>query len=197
MNEYLTGIFDCNAFLYIPFVRLCKHGQITLLTLSVHMRALGSRSVTRFTARHAGSIFIAIVILVFIRAGFFAGHNNPNSILYHVLKHSSNGPGWLSKPIIPSDNQRAVIQHPIPKLMEDAEAEFKKKLSSQSKTLKAAVAEYKRRYKRNPPKGFDEWFKFAHQNDVKMIDEYDGLMQDLEPFWALPGEEIRRRSRQV
>ncbi|KAF8331788.1 hypothetical protein F5887DRAFT_890461 [Amanita rubescens] len=81
--------------------------------------------------------------------------------------------------------------------MEDAEAEFKKKLSSQSKTLKAAVAEYKRRYKRNPPKGFDEWFKFAHQNDVKMIDEYDGLMQDLEPFWELPGEEIRRRSRQV
>ena len=81
--------------------------------------------------------------------------------------------------------------------MEDAEVEFKRKLSSQSKTLKAAVTEYKRRYKRVPPKGFDQWFKFAQQNDVKMIDEYDCLVQDLEPFWELSGEEIRRRSRQV
>ncbi|KAF8715627.1 hypothetical protein AX14_012556 [Amanita brunnescens Koide BX004] len=152
-------------------------------------------SPTRFTARHAGSIFITIVVLVFIRAGFFAGHNNPDSTLYHALKHSSKHPGWLSR--LPSDNQRAVTQHPIPKLMEDAELEFKQKLSSQSRTLKAAVTEYKRRYKRDPPKGFDEWFKFTQQNNVKIIDEYDGLMQDMEPFWSLSGEEIRRRSRQV
>ena len=143
------------------------------------------------TARHAGTIFITIVVLVFIRAGFFAGHNRPDSALYHALKHSSKEPGWLS------DKQRTVPQHPIPKLMEDAEVEFKRKLSSQSKTLKAAVTEYKRRYKRDPPKGFDEWFKFVQQSDVKMIDEYDGLVQDLEPFWELSGEEIRRRSRQV
>lgn len=148
------------------------------------------------TARHAGTIFIIIVVLVFIRAGFFAGHNRPDSTLYHVLKHASKEPGWLSRPIT-SDKQRTVAQHPIPKLMEEAEVEFKRKLNSQSKTLKAAVTEYKRRYKRDPPKGFDEWFQFAHQNAVKMIDEYDGLVQDLEPFWELSGEEIRRRSRQV
>ena len=38
---------------------------------------------------------------------------------------------------------------------------------------------------------------FAQKNEVKMIDEYDGLVKDLEPFWALSGEELRRRSEQV
>ena len=81
--------------------------------------------------------------------------------------------------------------------MEEAEEIFRKKLDSQSKTLKEAVAEYRRRYQRAPPKGFDEWWKFANKHDVKTTDEYDGLMNDLKPFYELSGEEIRRRSEQV
>jgi len=109
---------------------------------------------------------------------------------------------WMSKPnsILPfiEDEKRSVInEHPIPALMEEAEAKYRKKLGSQSKTLKAAVEEYKKRYRRAPPKGFDDWWAFAQKYDVKMIDEYDGLMEDLAPFWELSGEEIRRRSAQV
>ncbi|KAH7106860.1 hypothetical protein BKA62DRAFT_740679 [Auriculariales sp. MPI-PUGE-AT-0066] len=70
-------------------------------------------------------------------------------------------------------------------------------LNRQSKTFDAAVAEYKRRYKMDPPKGFDEWWSFAVENDVKVIDDYDNLMRDLAPFRALSGEEIRRRVYQV
>ncbi|KAF9484283.1 hypothetical protein BDN70DRAFT_903771 [Pholiota conissans] len=81
--------------------------------------------------------------------------------------------------------------------MEEAEERYRKKLSGQSKTLKAAVAEYRRRYGRAPPKGFDDWWEFTQKYDVKMVDEYDGLVQDLEPFWQLPGEEVRRRAMQV
>jgi len=32
---------------------------------------------------------------------------------------------------------------------------------------------------------------------VKMIDEYDGKIDDLKPFWSLSGEETRRHSVQV
>ncbi|KAF8314095.1 hypothetical protein DL93DRAFT_2125753 [Clavulina sp. PMI_390] len=81
--------------------------------------------------------------------------------------------------------------------MDDAEISYRQKLGRQSKTLKAAVAEYRRRYKRYPPKGFDEWFAFAQANDFKMFDEFDGMMGDLEPFWSLNGEEIRRRTTQI
>jgi hypothetical protein len=81
--------------------------------------------------------------------------------------------------------------------MEEAEEKYRKKLGSQSQTLKSAVAEYRRRYRRAPPKGFDDWWKFAQKYEVKIVDEYDGLMDDLKPFWELSGEEIRRRSAQV
>ena len=79
----------------------------------------------------------------------------------------------------------------------DAEVKFRRLIGKQSTTLRTAVAEYKRRYNRKPPRGFDEWFAFAQANDVKIIDEYDGLVRDLAPFWNLPGEEIRRRAQQV
>ncbi|KAJ3730871.1 glycosyltransferase family 90 protein [Lentinula guzmanii] len=76
-----------------------------------------------------------------------------------------------------------------------AEQRFRTKLSRQSKTLAAAVAEYQRRYAMPPPKGFDKWWEFTQQYEVIMIDEYDGLMRDLQPFYDLKGGgvEIRRR----
>ncbi|KAJ3995108.1 glycosyltransferase family 90 protein [Lentinula boryana] len=76
-----------------------------------------------------------------------------------------------------------------------AEERFRTKLSRQSKTLAAAVAEYQRRYAMPPPKGFDKWWEFTQQYEVLMIDEYDGLMRDLEPFYDLKGGgvEFRRR----
>jgi hypothetical protein len=81
--------------------------------------------------------------------------------------------------------------------MDDAERRFRALLSRQSRSLRAAVKEYKRRYGRNPPKGFDAWWRFAEANNVKMVDEYDGLISDLEPFWGMTGEEFRQRAFQV
>ena len=81
--------------------------------------------------------------------------------------------------------------------MEEAEDAYRAKLSGQSKTLEAAVQQYKKRYQQDPPRGFDEWWAFAKKNNVKMVDEYDGLMDDLRPFWEISGEELRRRAGQV
>ena len=47
--------------------------------------------------------------------------------------------------------------HPIYELMARAEKRWNGKLSKASKSLKEAVAEYRRRYERPPPKGFDLW----------------------------------------
>lgn len=47
--------------------------------------------------------------------------------------------------------------HPIFKLMRDAEVAWKDKHRRASRTLGEAVKEYKRRYKRDPPRGFDHW----------------------------------------
>ena len=79
-------------------------------------------------------------------------------------------------------------------MMAEAEENFKQLLLRQSTTLKKAVAEYKRRYGRDPPKGFDQWWDFAQRNNVKIIDDYDTLYEDLGPFWDMSGEEFRTRA---
>ncbi|KAG8682612.1 capsule-associated protein CAP1, partial [Ceratobasidium sp. 394] len=89
------------------------------------------------------------------------------------------------------------IEHPIPRLMLAAHRKHKGMLARQSATLSEAVKEYERRYGRQPPRGFDEWFAFVKENDVKIVDEYDSMVRDLEPFWGLEGKEMRRRAEQV
>jgi hypothetical protein len=47
--------------------------------------------------------------------------------------------------------------HPVLELMKSAEEKWQKKLDRASRTLEEAVKEYRRRYKRAPPQGFDDW----------------------------------------
>jgi hypothetical protein len=48
-------------------------------------------------------------------------------------------------------------RHPIYDLVEKAKKKWNAKVARQSKTLKDAVREYRRRYQRDPPVGFDRW----------------------------------------
>ena len=48
--------------------------------------------------------------------------------------------------------------HPIFELVREAEKLWTEKLQRASKSLVDAVGEYQRRYKRDPPKGFDLWY---------------------------------------
>lgn len=63
--------------------------------------------------------------------------------------------------------------------------------SRQSKSLPEAVAEYKSRYGRPPPPGFDKWYQFAVKNDVQLIDEYDYLTRSVEPYWKVSPRVLR------
>lgn len=49
----------------------------------------------------------------------------------------------------------------IESLMGTAAARWETKLAAQSRTLKAAVDEYQRRYGRLPPRGFDQWWYYC------------------------------------
>jgi hypothetical protein len=89
------------------------------------------------------------------------------------------------------------FQHPIPKLMDEARTKHEGLMARQSGSLYAAVKTYRTRYSRAPPKGFDDWWRFALRNNVKIVDEYDFMMADLEPFWSLSGEELRKRATEV
>lgn len=51
--------------------------------------------------------------------------------------------------------------HPIYQLIRDARDEWDNKVARQSRTLKEAVEEYKRRYRFEPPRGFDKWWAYV------------------------------------
>lgn len=83
--------------------------------------------------------------------------------------------------------------HPIERLAINGQAQFSSLLTSQSNTLRKAVAEYIRRYKRNPPPNFDKWFKIARREEYVLLDEFDNIMETIEPFWGIPPSELRQR----
>ncbi|BGP32303.1 hypothetical protein JCM10296v2_004084 [Rhodotorula toruloides] len=86
-------------------------------------------------------------------------------------------------------------RHPVPVLIEQAEKKWKDKVARQSRTLSEAVKEYKQRYRRNPPKGFDDWWRFCEEHNVQLRDEYDQITHDLAPHWALEAHDSRHRNR--
>ncbi|KAL8998209.1 MAG: hypothetical protein Q9169_002694 [Polycauliona sp. 2 TL-2023] len=91
------------------------------------------------------------------------------------------------------------LAHPIDTLRSAASAQHDAWLqqASSSKSLAECVNEYKRRYKRHPPPGFDIWYSYAKERSSVVIDDFDNLMDDLELFWAVNPSEIRRRTREA
>jgi hypothetical protein len=162
------------------------------------MRISDSRRNGGFLQQYQGIAFVACVFLAFMQAGLIIGHTTHESAQVYpdVAAAQQLHDSAYQSPSIKAARQ-PLMEHPIPKLMIDAEDKFRALLSKQSRSLSAAVKEYKRRYHQDPPKGFDEWWKFVKKNNVKMVDEYDGLVDDLAPFWAISGEELRRRAIQV
>ncbi|KAF8217988.1 glycosyl transferase family 90-domain-containing protein [Mycena galopus ATCC 62051] len=85
--------------------------------------------------------------------------------------------------------------HPIPELIARAEAAWAAKLARATTSLRAAAAEYTRRYARLPPKGFDVWWAYAAVNSVPLPDEYDQIDRDLGPFYGAHPEDLQGAQR--
>ncbi|TKA53842.1 hypothetical protein B0A53_03632 [Rhodotorula sp. CCFEE 5036] len=87
----------------------------------------------------------------------------------------------------------AYEEHPIHALIRNAKKAWADKVERQSKTYEDAVQEYRRRYRRPPPPGFDRWYTWATEHDVQLIDEFDTLSDQIEPFFSLPPSLLRER----
>ena len=84
--------------------------------------------------------------------------------------------------------------HPIEVLVNEANQKFKSMVEGQSRTLPDAIAEYERRYHMDPPPGFDIWFQLAMESNCTIVDNFDTVMQSLEPFWGITAKEMRLRN---
>ena len=100
--------------------------------------------------------------------------------------HNAAAESELGRPYVPVDD------HPVSKLMAEADQIWRQYDSGRSKTFKETVKKYRRRYGRHPPPRFQEWYKFARDKNAYNIDDFDQVMDDLRPFWAIEPKVIRR-----
>jgi hypothetical protein len=82
--------------------------------------------------------------------------------------------------------------HPIHELRLEADQRWREYESGRSLTFRQTVEKYRRRYGRHPPPGFQEWYTFARQKNVFNIDDFEQIMDDLRPFWAIEPKTIRQ-----
>jgi len=97
-------------------------------------------------------------------------------------------PEPTSRPSTPSARPDA---HPIAALMKEADARWREYESSRSVSFRQTVEKYRNKYGRHPPPGFKEWYMYARRKNVWNIDDFDHIMDDLRPFWALEPKVMR------
>ena len=94
-------------------------------------------------------------------------------------------------PLLESSNRSS--SHPIEELASSAEKRAHDLLKSQSRSLREAGMEYKRRYGIPPPPNFDKWYDYARRRNVLIYDDYDIINEAILPFWGLSPITIRTR----
>ena len=92
----------------------------------------------------------------------------------------------------PSDTPlEPVDAHPISRLMQEADKNWRKYEEGRSTSFRQTVRNYRRKHGRHPPPAFKEWYKYARSRNVHNIDDFDQIMDDIRPFWAVEPKVIR------
>lgn len=94
-------------------------------------------------------------------------------------------PGEISTQNPVTTSPKPGLRHPIEELILKAQLDLTHVVERQSKTLQEAESEYRKRYSRDPPPGFEKWFEFARSKKSVIIDDYDMINEDLKPFWKI------------
>ncbi|KAH7115830.1 hypothetical protein B0J11DRAFT_111677 [Dendryphion nanum] len=98
------------------------------------------------------------------------------------------GEVWTQNPV--TSSPKPSLRHPIEELVLKAQIDFTHLVERQSKTLQEAELEYRKRYSRDPPPGFEKWFDFARLKESVFIDDFDMINEDLKPFWKISPQKL-------
>ncbi|KAI0871714.1 capsular associated protein [Hypoxylon argillaceum] len=137
--------------------------------------------------------FIALVL-------YLAVLNQQWTHLENVFRagtHHNNNPNPNSNhkppPSNTDANKNVDTSHPIYKLTQDAQIQFKQQLEKRSLSLEQAAGRYRERRGRHPPPGFDLWFSAAQNSSAIVVEDFfDRVYHDINPFWAFDPKDLRR-----
>jgi Glycosyl transferase family 90 len=160
-----------------------------------------------------GIATIALLILLFNLLSLTSKDGSSRILNLDLPGHSKTSPSSDQHPTPPgldgeedeetevddvgADDGDTFDPHPIPALMREADQKWRDYESARSTTFRQAVEQYRVRYGRHPPPGFNDWYKYARERNVFNIDDFDQVMDDLRPFWALEPKIIRQSALQM
>jgi hypothetical protein len=107
--------------------------------------------------------------------------------LYHSNIAIHNGVGFFN--VIGFHSE---ARHPVQILFQNAQGHASNLLARQATTMESAISEYQRRYRRDPPPGYEKWYEFAKSHHSLIIDDFDSIERSLAPFRKMtPGQLVR------
>ncbi|KAK5664371.1 hypothetical protein OQA88_594 [Cercophora sp. LCS_1] len=143
----------------------------------------------------AGLVFLAYCTFSLVRSASLGRPKEPT--VHRPIKTQPPPANSVLPPVAVKAKPAPKGSHPIWHLTTEAERDFEKVKARQSKTLKDAVSEYKRRYGIAPPPNFDKWWEFAQAKGTVLVDEFDAVLDLLTPFWGLKPETVRARAKEA
>ena len=139
----------------------------------------------RLLAAIATFAFIALIINLVLLSGL-----DVTSGLKDIRIPGLKKKPWHSGDSIGDTPPRA-DNHPISILMEEADQAWRAYENSRSTTFRQTVSKYRSKYGRHPPPGFKDWYGFARKKNVHNIDDFEQIMDDIRPFWAIEPWKLR------
>ncbi|KAH7342304.1 hypothetical protein BKA65DRAFT_429958 [Rhexocercosporidium sp. MPI-PUGE-AT-0058] len=134
--------------------------------------------------------YVACVLSLFILSSYLYTRQTVR------IPHISTPDWWPSQDapiILPTPEEDA---HPIIELLGRAEKTYDDLLSKQTFNLSTSAEAYRKRRGRQPPPGFDKWWKYARKNKVVMVEDFwDQIYHDINPLWALDPKEMLNDAR--
>lgn len=149
-------------------------------------------------------VAVAAVLILTFNLLFLSGDSIPSTSAYIPipgrLQKTPASQVWLSPSQTPSAPATTTPSappvftdsHPIGTFMKEADQKWREYESGRSTTFRQTVEKYRSKYGRHPPPGFKEWYKYARKKNVFNIDDFDQVMDDLRPFWAVEPQTIRK-----
>ncbi|PGH04297.1 hypothetical protein AJ79_07144 [Helicocarpus griseus UAMH5409] len=154
------------------------------------MLALAIPRLPGFSSLSAKSRYLILLILA-VAVVLALVHQFSLPFYYALPQRTTRAPPPPTRHSFSSD-------HPINSLIWKADEEWRRLLGKQSHNLRSAASEYRLRRGRHPPPGFDEWFKYAEENNAVIVEEFfDQIYHDLTPFWAIEPAELRRQAASI
>lgn len=90
-----------------------------------------------------------------------------------------------------ADSPEPTDAHPISILMKEADTKWRTYEGDRSTTFRETVSKYRRKYGRHPPPGFKDWYQYARKRNVHNVDDFEQIMDDMRPFWAIEPRHLR------